>query len=191
MEENIRRAKEGVLDAITSEKQLARDLETNRRQAAEWLHKAEAALRADDEALARAALARKQEHDAIVRDLEAAWEAARHTSESLKSQLRTLENKLDAVRRKRTTLAARQRAAEARQQMHGTLEHFQKGLDGQEKFGRMEDRVQEIEARTDAMTDLSSEASDLEREFDKLKTDSEVESELAALKKKLQGDQDV
>jgi len=114
MEENIRIAEEGVIDAIASEKQLHQDLEHHRQQSATWRQRAEEALRTDQEDLARAALTRKKEHDQIITPLESAWEAAQHTSAQLKAQLHALEAKLEEARRKRSTLVARQRAVEAR-----------------------------------------------------------------------------
>ena len=61
MEDNIHIAEEGVIDAMASEKQLQKDLEQHRHQAATWRQRAEEALRADQEDLARAALTRKKE----------------------------------------------------------------------------------------------------------------------------------
>ena len=114
MEESINRAKEGVIDAIASEKRLQKDLEHHRRQSAEWLHKAEEALNAEQDDLARMALTRKKEHDNILKALEPSWESAKATSEHLKAQLHALEAKLEEARRKRSSLVARQRAAEDR-----------------------------------------------------------------------------
>lgn len=186
MEDNIRRAEEGVLDAITSEKQLAHELNHHRSQSEKWQEKAETALIADNEELARAALVRKKEHDRIVTDMEISWEAAADTSKKLKHQLHQLQNKLEEARRKRSTLVARKRVAEASQQIHQTQKHFQRGLDARDKFIRMEDRVSEIEARTEAVAELYDESSDLEREIDQLGTNAQVDSELEALRKKVE-----
>jgi len=187
MEDNIRKAKEGVIEAIASEKQLQKDLENHRRQSAEWLKRAEEALQANKEDLARAALARKKEHDNIIKALEPSWEAANNTSDRLKTQLRALEAKLEEARRKRSTLVARQRAAEARQHMDRTLADVQAGLDARANFARMEDKVAEMEARAEATAELNSDASRLEKDFLDMEVEQEVESELAALKKKVQG----
>src|SRR5262249_53590879 len=111
MEENLSKAKEGVIEAIASEKQLQKDLEQHRQQSAQWQRKAGEALQANREELARAALLRKKEHDNIIKTLEPAWVAAQNTSEWLKTQLHALEAKLEEARRKRSTLVARQRAA--------------------------------------------------------------------------------
>lgn len=189
MEENISKAKAGVIEALASEKQLQKDLEQHRRQSAEWQQKAEEALLVNKEELARAALMRKKEHDNLIKALEPAWEAAQNTSERLKTQLHALEAKLEEARRKRSTLVARQRAAEARQHMDKTLANFQTGLDAQANFARMEDKVTEMEARAEAAAELSGDASQLEKDFLALEVEQEVEDELAALKKKVAGQQ--
>ncbi len=189
MEENISKAKEGVIEAIASEKQLQKDLEQHRRQSSEWQKKAEEALQVDKEELARAALMRKKEHDNIIKALEPSWKAAENTSERLKIQLHALEAKLEEARRKRSTLVARHRAAEARQHMDKTLGNFQAGLDAQANFARMEDKVTEMEARVEAAAELHSDASQLEKDFLAMEVEQEVDNELAALKRKVAGQQ--
>ena len=187
MEENINRAKDGVIDAIASEKQLQKDLEYQRRQSAEWQKRAEEALCVDKDELARTALMRKKEHDNIIKALEPSWESARATSERLKTQLHALEAKLEEARRKRSTLVARQRAAEARQHMDTTVSHFQAGIDAQANFARMEDKVAAMEARVEAMDELQADTSRLEKDFLAMEVEQEVENELALLKKKITG----
>lgn len=190
MEENINQAKEGVIEAVASEKQLGMEVESNRRQVQDWQAKAETALREGKEELARSALARKKEHERILTSLEPAWEAALNTSASLKAQLRALEAKLEEAKRKRGTLVARQRAAEAREQMGRVTDRFQTGLEAHKNFTRMEDKVTEMEARAQAVAELNQDASALEREFKAMEIDSEVEAELAALKRKVQSQHD-
>lgn len=185
MEENILRAREGVVDAIASEKKLQKELEYNRQQAAEWLGKAETALRTGNEGLARSALARKKEHDDIVKALEPAWQSANATSGRLKNQLRALEAKLEEARRKRGTLVARQRAAEARDQLDQTLSRFDDGFAAHLQFSRMEDKVADMEARSAALDELNDLSSPLEKEFLDLEVRHEVDAELEKLKAKL------
>ena len=186
MEDNIGRAREGVVDAIASEKQLQKELDSNRKQSEEWLAKAELALREGKEDLAKSALTRKKECDDICRALQSSCEMAKTTSEQLKVQLRGLEAKLDEARRKRGTLVARQRAAEARSQMDSTLSHVEAGLASQKVFSRMEDKVTAMEARTEAMTELTDVSDRVNREFRDLEVEKEVADELARLKDKIQ-----
>lgn len=188
MEEHIASAKEGVIEAIASEKQLGMQVESQRRQAADWLKKAESALAQDREDLARAALERKQEHERILLNLEPAWQAARQTSDYLKEQLRRLEAKLEEARLKRGTLVARQRAAQARQQMDRTAASLRAGQTSHTEFARMEDRVSQIEARALAESELARDGSGLERELTALAVDAQVEAELELLKARRRGE---
>lgn len=93
---------------------------------------------------------------------------------------------MEETKRKRSTLLARQRATEARQQMDSTMDTFRTGLDAQARFDRMEDKVEEMEARTEAMDELNNDMSPLEKEFLQLEADADVETELNDLKMKMQ-----
>ena len=187
MEENVNSAREGVIDALASEKQLAKELDSQRRQAEDWYNRARRALETGNEMLAREALLRKKEHDGTVASLQASWESARRTSERLKAQLRALETKLEEARLKKSSLVARQRAAQAREQMDRVSDRFQTGLDLNNSFGRMADKVGEMEARMEARAEVYGEYSAMEREFLKMEVDTEVEAELAVLKKEIKG----
>jgi len=185
MEENISNAKESVIDALASEKQLGKELDSQRRQAEEWHKRARQALEAGNESLAREALARKKEHDGLVDNLDQSWQSAKRTSERLKTQLRALEGKLEEARLKKGSLVARKRAAQARDQMGQIHDHMKTGLDTEASFNRMGDKIDEMEARLEAREELESGHSELEREFLRMEVDSEVEADLAALKKEL------
>lgn len=185
MEENVNSAREGVIDALASEKQLAKELDSQRRQADDWYNRARRALETGNETLAREALLRKKEHDGIVANLQASWESSRRTSERLKAQLRALETKLEEARLKKSSLVARQRAAQAREQMDKVTDRFQAGLDLNNTFGRMADKVGEMEARMEARAEVYGDYSPAEREFLKMEVDTEVEAELAVLKKEV------
>jgi phage shock protein A len=185
MEENVNSAREGVIDALASEKQLAKELDSQRQQADDWYNRARRALETGNETLAREALLRKKEHDGIVANLQASWESSRRTSERLKAQLRALETKLEEARLKKSSLVARQRAAQAREQMDKVTDRFQAGLDLNNTFGRMADKVGEMEARMEARAEVYGDYSPAEREFLKMEVDIEVEAELAVLKKEV------
>ena len=185
MEENVSRAREGVIDAVASEKQLARELENQRQHAENWQQRARQALESGNEMLAREALLRKQEHDNTAASLQTAWATAQRASERLKAQLRALESKLEEARLKKGSLVARQRAAQAREQMDQVTDRFQTGLDLNHSLGRMADKVSEMEARMEARAEIYGDYSPAEREFLKLETDAAIEAELAALKQQL------
>ncbi len=184
MEENISSAKEGVVDAVASEKTLRQDVERHHSQADQWAQKARVALKDGNEKLAREALLRKNEHARILESLEPAMDSAISTSASLKSQLKALESKLEEAKRKRSSLVARQRAAEARQSMTKMGASFQEGLAAHADFTRMEDKVAEIEARSQAVAEVY-ETDGVEQEFLDMEAQAAVDAELEALKQEL------
>jgi phage shock protein A len=185
MEENINSAREGVIDALASEKHLAKELDNQRRQSDEWYNRARRAMENGNETLAREALLRKKEHDDLAGNLQGSWQSAKRTSERLKAQLRALEGKLEEARLKKGSLVARQRAAQAREQMDRVSDRFQTGLDLNHSFDRMSGKVDEMEARMEARAELYGEFSQVEREFLKLEADTEVETELAILRQEV------
>jgi phage shock protein A len=185
MEENIARAKDGVVEAVASEKLLRRDVEQHQKECAEWHDKARAALKSGNEDLARQALVRKNEHEKILASLNPALESAVNTSASLKAQLKALEAKLDEAKRKRSSLVARQRAAEARESMSRVGANLKDGLASHAQFGRMEDKVAEMEARSQAVGEVY-ESDSVEREFEDLQSRQEVDADLAALKREME-----
>ncbi len=184
MEENNATAKEGVVDAEASEKTLRQDVDRHRSQSDQWADKARVALKEGNEKLAREALLRKNEHARVLESLEPAMDSAISTSASLKAQLKALESKLDEAKRKRSSLVARQRAAEARQSMTKVGATFQEGLAAHADFTRMEDRVAEIEARSQAVAEVY-ETDGVEREFLDMEAQAAVDAELEALKREL------
>lgn len=188
MEENLAQAKEGVIDAIASEKQLKKELQKQQDQAIIWQKKAETALKSDREDLARSALIRKKEIDSIIDSLQPAWTRAKDTSNRLRQQLQTLETRLEEARHKRTALLARQQAAYAQQQMDATLHKVNTGLNAQARFNRMEDNVSALESRLEAEAELNQGTSPLDQALAELEEEQDIDHELAALKQKMQQD---
>ena len=109
-----------------------------------------------------------------------------NTSASLKDQLQALEAKLDEAKRKRSSLVARQRAAQARHSMTKIDATFQEGLAAHANFTRMEDKVAEMEARSQAVAEVYQ-GDSVEQEFLDLEAQAEVDAELEALKRELDG----
>src|SRR5438128_244055 len=70
MEDGLARARRCAAVAIADERRLQRERDDNQLQAEHWISRAREALAADKEELARRALARKHDHDALARSLE-------------------------------------------------------------------------------------------------------------------------
>lgn len=186
MEENIRYSKEGVISAIASEKQLFREVEQHRMQSEQWQNKAEIAIKNKSEELARAALGQKKEHEKIINRVEPMWRAASRTCNDLKHQLKQLEDKLSDAKRKRGSLVARQRAAQTQEYMLNTGIDFDTHLIAQDNFNRMEDKIMQMEAHTQARSELDSQNSLNEEIFVEMEIEAEINSEMDELKKRFE-----
>jgi phage shock protein A len=158
----------------------------NQKQAKEWQMRAETAVAAGDDNLARKALARKQEHDKVAAALLDQHAASQEASVTLRRQLEAMHAKLSDAKRRLGTLAARKKAADvqARVQM-GKLDPTLKN-DAFAKFDRLREKVEMAEAEADALRELAASqgAHEIDTEIEKSE-DLEVDAELAELKKKL------
>jgi phage shock protein A len=189
MEEGLAQARGYTATAIAAERRLTRELEHNRAEAQHWHERARTALNQDREDLARRALVRKKEHQALVHSLQLQHEQARATSARVRASLRALEARLAEARRKQRALLARQRAAQAQFELHRALGA---GMGGCEAPGarleRLENRLLEWEDELAAQAELAgSPGNGLEQELADLQTTREIEEELAGLKGELGG----
>lgn len=181
MEEKIQECRTGVAKAIAAEKQLRRELDSNEHQAAEWDKRARQAVDQGKDDLAREALLRKKEHADLAGSLTGQWEQCKATADKLKASLRALEAKVAEARRKKDTLIARQRAAEAQKEISGSLASLD-ASSSFSKFDRMERKVNQLEAEAGAATELATRENDLEAAFKEMESGSGVDDELAKLK---------
>ena len=192
MEQTIADATPETAKVLANEKLLAKELANNERQADDWQRKAEQAVGAGDDNLARKALSRKQEHQKLVTALQDQLTAAQDASRTLKHQLEGMQSKLSEAKRNLATLSARQKAADFKKKLNTTEVALETGGatdDAFAKFERMREKVERAEAEAEALSELRGLKSSASEDFSASKTSSDVEidDELAALKKKHKG----
>lgn len=189
MEQSITDATQETAKVLANEKLLVKELTHNRQQSLDWQAKAEKAVDAGDDNLARKALSRKQEHQKLVIALEDQLKLAQETTQALKHQLDGMRAKLAEAKRSLATLSARKKAADFQKKMHtSAMDHeaANNGDDAFAKFERMKERVERAEAEAEALAELRGSArtnDDADLESLSPAADS-LDAELAALKKK-------
>lgn len=185
MDRNIYEARVAVVSAVAGEKQLAAQAKHHRGASADMERKAETALNAGREDLARQALARKIDHERIAADLERSHAAASEICTRVKTQLDVLhEKRADACRRK-DVLIARQRAAEARSRVSRSLAAATIGDTSGETLTRMQQRVTEMEAEAAAVSEVMEEPKQPDKDIGEIEIAAQVDDALAALKARL------
>lgn len=153
------------------------------RQSEEWFGRANQALDAGNEELARKALAKKAEADEQVRGMQPGVDAARNASEQLKQKVNELKRKIDEAERTATTLVARKNAALAQRKVAEALSGVAESDNAFAALKGFEESVAREEAKAQAFDQIAAAGKDetLEAEFAQLKGSS-VDNELAMLK---------
>src|SRR5205823_8730778 len=110
------------------------------------------------------------------------------TARNVRVLLRALEARLAEARRKQRTLLARQRAAQARIELHRTLPAGFPDLGSPgAKFERFENRLRDLEDELAAQADVQAVGGALEEEFATFEAGNEIEQELKRLKEEVRG----
>ena len=179
-------AKKQVAVSIADEKRLAKQAEQEAANAAEWERRAMLAIKAGDDALAKEALNRKKEHDALAATLKDQWQKQKTAVEQLKTALRMLSNKIEEAKRKKNVLIARKKRAEAQRAIQETMSGMN-NVSAFETFDRMSQKIDEIEAEAEASTEIAEQytGDSLAEKFGKLEQTAGADDELLALKRKM------
>jgi phage shock protein A len=175
MQNQLVEAKKQVATSIADEKRLKKQWDEQIDLSAEWERKAMLAVRSGDDALAKEALARKGEHDKMQAEFGKQWQLQKDA-----------DDKIEEAKRKKNILIARQKRAEAQKAIQDTM----RGLSDNsafDTFERMNQKVEQIEAESEASTELGGElAGDtLQQKFKKLEGGTGGDLALAELKSKM------
>ncbi|NEO99879.1 MAG: PspA/IM30 family protein [Symploca sp. SIO2E9] len=184
MQEDLVQLRQAVAKAIATQKRTEQQYNKNQSEANNWQQRAQLALQKGDENLAREALIRKKSNAEVATTLETQLKQQTSQVDTLKRNLIALESKISEAKTKKDMLKARVSAAKANEQLQGTIGRLGTGS-AMSAFERMEDKVLEMEARSQAIGELGG--NDLESQFKMLESGSDVDDELAAMKNQIAG----
>jgi phage shock protein A len=181
MRAQLLQAKTQVAAAIADEKRLHERFEENQTLATEWQRKAELAVEKGADDLAREALTRRNSFQQTADGFKQQYDEQTSQVAELKEALGQLEAKIAEAEAKKDLLLARSRRASAETEIRTTLS----GLDRNgalASFEQMEERVDQQEARAEALTEMETDSA--QSRFAALETVDDVERQLADLKAK-------
>jgi phage shock protein A len=184
MQADLVKLRQAVATAIASQKRIQNQAEQAEAQANTWYERAELALKKGEEDLAREALGRRKTCQDTATALNTQLQSQAGQVEQLKQSLVKLESKIAEAKTKKDMLKARAQAAQAQEQLQSAVGNLGTNS-SMAAFERMEEKVQSLEARSQAAAELAG--ADLESQFAALEGAPEVDDELAALKGKLAG----
>lgn len=195
---SIHEAESAVAQTVGNVRLAEKDLEDDRAAASQWGEKAALASKKAEEArtsgdakeadrldnLARLALGKQIDFEQQVKAQEPLLVSQKDMAEQLKLGLAGMKTKLEDLKVKRDQLVARQKTAEAQNQVQETAQKFNL-TDPTSELNRFEEKIRKQEALAAGRAELASES--LENQFAELEkagSSAEIEARLAALKNK-------
>ena len=181
MNNQLLQVKTQVAASIADEKLLYQRYQDNEGKSVDWQQRAELAVEKGQDDMAREALSRRNSFQQTADGFKEQYDQQATQVESLKTALHQLEAKIQDASTKEELLIARARRAKAETQIRTTLS----GLDQSSalaSFSRIEEKVNQQEARAAALGELDADTS--EHRFALMEQESEVDKQLAALKEK-------
>ena len=196
MAEQLKRGRQEVISAVAAEKQLRKKKDDLDAEVEKWDRRAELALKGGDEALAREALKQKKRAQGEVTLVEKARADQRDQALKMKDELERMEQKLEELKMRKGTILARAQQSRAGGGAEGL--GAKGGASAFDNFRRMEEKIEDREAQGAAMDEVEEvlgkgeRTEDVEAKFRELERGtkeggkaSDVEDELAALKKRI------
>lgn len=182
MQDELIQLRQAVAHAIATQKRTERQAAQARSTSNEWYRRAQLALQKGDDTLAREALSRRKSYLDTAEAMEAQLGQQSGVVTGLKQNMMKLESKIQEAKTKKDLYIARARSAKASVQIQEMLGRVGTGS-AMNAFERMEDKVLQLEANSEAIAELGS--TDLEKRIEALGEADEIDAELAAMKNQL------
>jgi len=156
----------------------------------DWYQRAQLALQAGNEGLAKEALTRRQQQMDTATNLQQQIDVQASAVDKLYEGMQQLESKILESKSKKEQMIARARTAQSTQKVNDMLGGIT-GKTSMDAFTRMEEKVEALEAAAEISAEMGSvggralpgsAAGSIESQFKALEASSSVESELAKLK---------
>jgi phage shock protein A len=182
MEESARQARTEVAQCMAEEKRLGKRIEGLDGEIASWNQRAETAVRAGDDTLAREALKRKGEKEAERAETQKSLQEQSVYVDQLATGLKALDARLKDVKLRQGTLREK---AKANKRGGGLAAGKTSAFDD---FDRMSNKIEAVEAEASLDEDLggrTAASAAAERKLNEMAQTSTLDDALAELKKKL------
>ena len=184
MEDQIRKATQGLGTAMGSLNQVKKQLANAQEQSKIWQEKARTCLEQGNEELAKKALENKVKQDKMVTQYQEMATSMDAQVKQIKSEIDVLKQKLEEARSRQAMLVARSQMADAKSQMSKTLG----GIDSKSAFAKMDKMERKIEAK-EAEANAFSEVSGIQESendpFAQMDKDNSINAELEKLKQEM------
>jgi len=177
MRSDLIHLRQAVAEAIATQKQIERERTEAEQTAREWYGRAQLALHKGRESLARDALMRRKSYLDTAAMMARQFEQQGQIVAHLRAKMRQLEAKTGDAQTKADLYIARSRSAQSSERLNRVLETLNSG----NTLDAIEDRMMELEARSQALMGFAEE----DWQTDAEETQAEIEAEIEAMKTQL------
>jgi phage shock protein A len=185
METMIERATGAAARAIAAERMLARDLSEHERHARRWYDRAEESVVHGDDDLARKAIARAHEHEAMAHALVDQRSSSEQTALALRGQISAMKAKHAEAGRKLASLSARRQIAANGRAFRRLAWTSSSGTNGFARYERMRSQIEHAEVEAEVLSEIDDRVEwELETEVESRERARRVETELSAIKER-------
>jgi phage shock protein A len=191
----LQNVKRGIADVVTAKKRLQLQQNQLEQSVVKLETQARTALSGGREDLARQALERKSAVQSQLQDLDGQVETLEQQQEKLSANEKELSARIETFRSQKEVMKAQYSAAEAQVRIGEAATGIGgKMQDAGAAIERARDKTQQMQARASAMDELiqsgtledfTSDKTALDRELAQMASQSQVDSELAAMKQEL------
>ena len=184
MEDQLRKATQGLGTAMGSLNQVKKQLENAKEQSHNWQAKAKACLEQGNEELAKQALENKVKQDKMVTQYQEMSNSMEAQVNEIKSQIDVLKQKLEEARIKQAMLVERSQIADAKSQMAKTLGNMD-SKSAFAKMDKMEQKIEQKESQADAFSQISGVEDAPNDPFAQMDQENSINAELEKLKQEM------
>ncbi|MGG7176807.1 PspA/IM30 family protein [Clostridium paraputrificum] len=179
MDEQLSKAKLNSAQVLGNVHEIEKRMNLAQKEAADYDQKVKLALSKGNEDLAKRALAKKVDSDKKYESLKASYETSKVQADSLKKNLRALQEEIDKTRSYRDEAAARYSNAQASKKVNEVLANVQTKTNSI-KIDNIERKIAREESLANGLGELR-EVDDFDSEFEKL-DEIDLDSELEKYK---------
>lgn len=198
MQSDLVKVRQSYAEVTATQRRLLKQKEQADALANDWYKRAQLALGAGNEDLAREALNRKQQQTEEADSLQMQIDSQAASIDKLYEGMQMLEKKILESKAKKEEMVARARTAQSTQKVNDMLGGLT-GSTSMDAFSRMEEKVEALEAAAEVSAEMGavggkalpgSSESSLENQFKQLEASSSVDDELKTMKGLLSGSDD-
>ena len=193
MQNDLVKIRQSYAEVTAVQRRLARQKQTDLAIAEDWYNRAQLALKANKDELAREAIVRRQialdKADATQKQIDTQAKSL----DKLYEGMQLLEQKIMEASSKKSQIEARARTAKTTMKVNDMLSGIT-GKTSMDAFKRMEEKVEALESAAEVSAEMgllfgsSKDDTSIETEFARLEASSAVDDELDRLKKAIHGE---